>query len=324
MKLGIVFDGFESSAEMLATARASEEAGADSLWFAQHMGYRDALVWAGAAAAVTSRPTLVPLAISPYLCPPLALAMHMATVSELAQGHAAVSIGVGNLLNLGESGVTAVKPIRVMREYTADLRRLFAGEAVEREGEIYQLRRAHMNFRAPMEIPIYIASTGPQMLKLAGEIADGLVLSAGLTLKSCRLCLDYAEAGLLGKQRDSAAFRRAGLIYVGVSEDPAEARAMVRRKLAFLFRNSAQAANIASAELDIDHAGIIAAMERRDLDAATALVPEAAATAFAVAGTARECRDQLEAYLSVGMDEPLLGMMGDAKLCMQIVKDLSR
>jgi 5,10-methylenetetrahydromethanopterin reductase len=322
MKIGIIFDGFERSSGMLATARAAEEAGADSLWFAQHMGYRDALVWAGAAAAVTARPTLVPLAISPYLCPPLSLAMHMATISELSAGRAAVSVGVGNLLNLAESGVAALKPLRMMREYIKMLRDLFAGGAVTQDGVLHRLSGAHMNFVVPA-IPIYIASTGPQMLKLSGEIADGLVLSAGLTLKSCKICLDHADAGLAAKGRDPATFRRAGLIYVGVSDDPAEARAMVRRKLAFLFRNSAQAANVASADLGIDHAAIIAAMERRDLDAATALVPDEAA-AFAVAGTPTQCRDQLEAYLSVGMDEPLLGMMGEPALCMRIVKELSQ
>ncbi len=323
LKIGIIFDGFESSAEMLATARATEAAGADSLWFAQHMGYRDALVWSGAAAAITSRATLVPLAISPYLVPPLPLAMHVATTAELAGGRTAISIGVGNLLNLAESGVTADKPIAVMREYTSMLRALFAGESVEQDGKLHRLARAHMNFRAPGDIPIYIASTGPQMLKLSGEIADGIVLSAGLTLVSCKTCLDHAEAGLRAKQRDPATFRRAGLIYVGVSEDPAEARAMVRRKLAFLFRNSAQAANVASAGLDIDHEAIIEAMKTNDLDLATSLVPDAAATAFAVAGTPSQVRDQLEAYLNIGMDEPLLGMMGKPELCLEIVRGLS-
>ena len=48
MRLGVFFDGFCSSAEMLDVARRAEEAGADSLWFAQHMGYRDATVWAAA------------------------------------------------------------------------------------------------------------------------------------------------------------------------------------------------------------------------------------------------------------------------------------
>ena len=50
MPVGVFFDGFSSTAEMLEVCREAERAGASSLWFAQHMGYRDALVWATAAA----------------------------------------------------------------------------------------------------------------------------------------------------------------------------------------------------------------------------------------------------------------------------------
>ena len=42
MPVGVFFDGFSSTAEMLEVCREAEEAGASSLWFAQHMGYRDA------------------------------------------------------------------------------------------------------------------------------------------------------------------------------------------------------------------------------------------------------------------------------------------
>ena len=51
MTVGVFFDGFSSTAEMLEVSRAAEQAGAASLWFAQHMGYRDAIVWAAAAPA---------------------------------------------------------------------------------------------------------------------------------------------------------------------------------------------------------------------------------------------------------------------------------
>ena len=53
--------------DMLEVCREAERAGASSLWFAQHMGYREAMVWAAAAASVTQRAILVPTAISPYL-----------------------------------------------------------------------------------------------------------------------------------------------------------------------------------------------------------------------------------------------------------------
>jgi hypothetical protein len=47
MPVGGFFDGFSSTAEMLESCRDAELAGASSLWFAQHMGYREAMVWAG-------------------------------------------------------------------------------------------------------------------------------------------------------------------------------------------------------------------------------------------------------------------------------------
>lgn len=186
MRLGIYFDGFSSAAEMLDVSRAAEDAGADSLWFAQHMGYREAMMVAAAAAGVTRRIALVPTAISPYLWPPLPVAMSMATLDELAPGRAKIAVSVGNLLNLGETGVEAVKPVRVMRDYVESLRALMAGGAVRREGEIHTLRGAHMEFGKDARVPIYIASTGPQVLRLAGRIGDGILLSAGMTLVSCR------------------------------------------------------------------------------------------------------------------------------------------
>ena len=82
--LGVYFDGFSPTAEMLEVARAAEAAGADSLWFAQHMGFREAMVWATAAVSVTRRIRLVPTAISPYLWPPLPVAMFHASGASMS------------------------------------------------------------------------------------------------------------------------------------------------------------------------------------------------------------------------------------------------
>src|ERR1700738_2639843 len=189
MTIGVFFDGFSSTTEMLEVCREAELAGASSLWLAQHMGYREAIVWATAAASVTTRATLVPTAISPYLWPPLPVAMAISTLGELAQGRVILTVSVGNILNLGESGIEPVKPIRIMREYVDALRALWRGKPVVHDGELHKLRGAKMAFAQGRRFPIYIASTGPQMLKLAGEIADGVLLSAGLTLVSTKQCL---------------------------------------------------------------------------------------------------------------------------------------
>ena len=327
MRPGVFFDGFCATAEMLEVARQAEEAGAQSLWFAQHMGYREAFVWATAAACVTERITLVPMAISPYLWPPLPVAMSVATLSELAHGRVALAVSVGNILNLGESGAEPVRPIRVMREYVEALRELHGGTAVKREDTLHKLRGAKMGFAAGPAYPIYVASTGPQMLNLAGAIGDGVLLSAGLTLASCRRCLADAIAGARRSGRDPASLRKATLINMIVSTDGRAARRAMLRKLAFLFRSRGHADNIKSSGLNIDHGKIIECLARHDLDAATRLLPEQAASAFAVAGTPGECRERLAEYLAIGLDEPIVEVSGDAqerRLALEVVRDTVR
>jgi len=327
MTIGVFFDGFSSTAEMLEVCREAELAGASSLWFAQHMGYREAMVWATAAASVTTRATLVPTAISPYLWPPLPVAMAISTLGELAPGRVILAVSVGNILNLAESGIDPKKPIRMMREYVEALRALWRGGPVSFEGELHHLRGAKMAFDQGRQFPIYVASTGPQMLKLAGDISDGVLLSAGLTLASTRRCLEFASAGAKEKNRDPAGLRKCSFINFNVSKDGATARAAILRKLAFLFRNRGHADNIKSSNLDIDHPAIIAAHARHDFDAAVKLLPAEAANAFAVAGTPSECRARLEEYLSVGLDEPVIEVSGSAeerKLALDVVREVAR
>jgi 5,10-methylenetetrahydromethanopterin reductase len=327
MPIGVFFDGFSSTAEMLEVCREAELAGASSLWFAQHMGYRDAIVWAAAAANVTQRAKLVPTAISPYLWPPLPIAMTIATLGELAPGRVILNVSVGNLLNLSESGVEPTHPIKVMRDYVEALRALWGGAPVDQEGALHKLRGAKMAFEQGRQYPIYIASTGPQMLKLAGEISDGALLSAGLTLASTRRCLELASAGAQAKNRDPATLRKCSFINFNVSRDGATAKAAILRKLAFLFRSRGHADNIKTSNLDIDHQGIMAAQARHDFDGAVKLLPPEAANAFGVAGTPDECRARLEEYLSMGLDEPVIEVSGNAeerKLALDVVREIAR
>ncbi len=326
MPVGVFFDGFSSTAEMLQVCAEAELAGATSLWFAQHMGYREAVVWATAAASVTKRAALVPTAISPYLWPPLPVAMAISTLGELADGRVILTVSIGNILNLGESGIEPIKPVRIMREYVEALRALWRGDPVTCDGELHRLRGAKMAFDQGRQYPIYIASTGPHMLRLAGEIADGVLLSAGLTLASTRACLQRAHSGLAAKGRDPKSLRKCSLINCRVSRDAAAAKAAILRKLAFLFRSRGHAENIRSSNLDIDHATIIACLARHDLDAALRLLPVEAANVFAVAGTPHECRARLEQYLAAGLDEPIIEVSGTAEerqLALDIVRELA-
>jgi 5,10-methylenetetrahydromethanopterin reductase len=153
------------------------------------------------------------------------------------------------------------------------------------------------------------------MLRLAGRIGDGVVLSAGLSTDSVRQSFAVCAEGAAKTGRDPKGLRRAGYLFFGVSHDPREAIDAVRQKLAFVMRNRFLAANIKASGIPIDQEAVIAAIARREIAAASALVPDEAVEAFGIAGTPQHCSRRLRDFIDAGINEPVLGLLGSAANC---------
>ena len=324
---GVSFDGFAAFDDALALARRAEEAGADSLWMAEHLGYRQSLVSCTAFALKTERATVVPTAISPYLWSPVSVAMAMATIAEAAPGRAALALGSGNPMFLAEAGAKLERPLVAMREFIVCLRQLWSGEAGAYEGEMFRLDGMRMAFRPPEPIPLYVAAMGPKMLRLAGELADGVVLSAGLTTGYAAESLAMAAAGAEAAGRDPAAMGRAAYLYTAVSDDRTAAIDLLRPKIAFMMRNDFVAPSVAGSGIAIDRDAVKEAISRRDMGAAAALIPDEAVEAFAICGTPEDCARRIGEYEAAGIDEAVLLIIGDAKgeaAALDLLRTLSR
>lgn len=309
-EFGVSFDGFESTALALKTAHEAMAAGARSLWMAEHMGYREAMVTSMGFRMNDSAAFVVPTAVSPYLWHPSPTAMALATLAELGEAPVGIAVGIGNPMFLRESGKEAAKPLRAVREFTECLRALWSGEPVHHQGQFFTLAGAQLGFKPPQPLIIYIAAIGPQMLTLSGEIGDGIVLSAGLSPEFCKVSLEKVAQGAAKAGRDAGALRRAAYLLFAVSDDGKTAVEIVRAKLAFLLRNKALQPNIALTGIPVDQERIMDAVSRRALDDATRLVSDDAVEAFAVAGTPAACRKRLSAFLDSGIVEPVLMIQG--------------
>ncbi len=326
ISVGVAFDGFIPTREAMELARMAVQAGAKSLWMAEHLGYREAALTCMAFALSTEGAMLVPTAVSPYLWHPTPTAMTMATLAEAAPGRAAIAVGVGNPLFLQESGQPLTKPVRAVREFVECLRGLWSGQAVHYQGEMFRLAGARLAFPPAQRIPIYIAAMGPDMLRLTGRLADGAVLSAGLSTDFVKHSLLLVAEAARKAGRDSGLLRKAGYLHFAVSENGQDAIETVRGKLAFLLRNKFLAENIATSGIRIDQEAIIAAVARRDLAEATRLVSDEAVEAFAVAGTPRHCLHRLQAFVEAGLEELVLSILGgpeDRATALQLVRELS-
>jgi 5,10-methylenetetrahydromethanopterin reductase len=313
-RIGVAFDGFVTTSDAIALARRAVVAGAQSLWMAEHLGYREAITTCAAFALQAPGPMLVPTAVSPYLWHATPTAMALATLDELAPGKVAVALGVGNPLFLAESGQKLEKPIRAMREFVEAMRKLWSTEPAHMDGEFVRLAGARMAFK-PSPIPIYIAAMGPDMLRLTGRIAEGAVLSAGLSTDSVKASFALCAEGAAKQGRDMATLRRAGYVFFGTSNNAREAIDAVRTKLAFVMRNKFLAQNIKDSGIPVDQEAVIAAIARRDLKTAASLVPDEAVEAFGIAGSPEHCLRRLRDFIDAGLDEPVLSLVGPPENC---------
>ena len=99
------------------------------------------------------------------------------------------------------------------------------------EAKRFRLKNARMMFKPPTEIPIFLSPMKEQMLKLAGKMANGVVLSAGLSPAYVAQSLQLVAEGASQAKRDLKSIRNAGYISFMASENEKAAIEAVRRKL---------------------------------------------------------------------------------------------
>jgi 5,10-methylenetetrahydromethanopterin reductase len=319
MRVGLCFDGFYSIQEMIELARLADDVGMESIWMSDHLCFRDSLTTAMALLASTKRIKVAAAPMSPYSRNPIITAMAIATLDEFAPGRVIASPGTGNAAALKEAGIESPHPLQTMREYVDILRRYLKGEAVNFQGKMFQINGAKMGFVPAAPIPMYVTAVRPQMLRLGGEIGDGVLLSGGCSPGYIARCAAEIKAGAErgGKTREQRDV--AGFVTAAVSEHAKEAIEANKLFLAYIFRNVHHAENIRLGGNAIDQEGLAAAVAERDWEAAKKFIGDEVVHAHSIAGTAADCRNRLQAFVQGGLDLPILLPTGTQEARKQVV-----
>jgi 5,10-methylenetetrahydromethanopterin reductase len=111
-----------------------------------------------------------------------------------------------------------------MREQIANCRALWTGEAVEFGGRVMTLRAKPPSGR----LPIYMAATGPKALALAGEIADGVIVLAGVAPELIERSLCHIREGAARVGRDIAGVDICLGTFCHLTDDEREAARIVK------------------------------------------------------------------------------------------------
>jgi alkanesulfonate monooxygenase SsuD/methylene tetrahydromethanopterin reductase-like flavin-dependent oxidoreductase (luciferase family) len=158
-------------------ARLAEANGFDCAW-AGEANNKDPTVMLSAIAAVTTRLKIGSAIYHILGRTPATLALQAVGLDELSCGRFLLGIGSSNPTIAKWHGQALDQPLSRVREYVEIVRAAMGGEKLSFEGKFYAAQNFKMAFKpSGRAIPIYLAAFGPKMTRLAGRIADGVLIN---------------------------------------------------------------------------------------------------------------------------------------------------
>jgi alkanesulfonate monooxygenase SsuD/methylene tetrahydromethanopterin reductase-like flavin-dependent oxidoreductase (luciferase family) len=152
-----------------------ERLGYESVYIT-HIAGRDSVTTLMAYASRSQRVLLGTGVVPVYSRTPVAMAQSFATLDEFSGGRAIAGLGVSHKPVVEAwYGQSIDKPLVEMREYVGVLRAILRGEDPPASDKFASAFR-FIGYQARPDLPIYLAGLAPGMLRLAGEIGDGVVL----------------------------------------------------------------------------------------------------------------------------------------------------
>ncbi len=231
MGLGCFISVGRSLDTALDRVELAERLGYESV-FITHIAGRDSLTTLVAYASRTERVRLGTGVMPIYSRNPVTTAMSAATADEFSGGRLVLGLGVSHRPVVeGWFNDKIEKPVREMREYVGIVRAIMHGEDPP-QGERFRSGFHFMGFDPPRrDLPIYIAGLSPGMLKLAGEVADGVVLWLCNPNYVRDVVVPAVSEGRERAGKDLDGFDIVAAVPSAVTSEPDEARDKLRQEL---------------------------------------------------------------------------------------------
>ena len=222
--------------EVAAEAARAERAGFDNVWIPDsQMLWRDVWVTLSAVALATDRVRIGTNITTPITRHPTVTANAITTLDELSGGRAILGFGPGDSSVRVIGGQPAT--LQTMRESIQLIRAFSSGQWLPHGKEGAQIRMKTAEGRRKA-VPIYMAASGPKMLQLAGEVADGVILLCGFEDENLQYALSRIQAGLdrSGRKLEDLDLVMSAHTYVG--DDWRQAQKLARPYAAYFAMHS--------------------------------------------------------------------------------------
>ena len=317
MRFGVTTMAKEPPDQFRRLVEVAEAGGCDYLWVCDSsLHARDVYSYLTLAALWSRRLKLGPNCTHPYTRHPAINLNAMATIHELSQGRGIIAVATGDR-PVTELGYGMAR-VATVREMIGVIRALQGGGPVSRDGPDFALRDAKLSFAMPAPLPVYLAASGPRMLRMGGETADGVLFLAGVDEGCVRYAIERIGEGAASGGREAAAIDIGCTVYGSLQDDDAAARDLCRPMAAWFPQTSRQYAEIAGVPEPIVE-NIRAAYSGGHFDEARqalSYVTDAMIDAFTVAGPPGIWIERLSRIAALGVEHINIFLLGPDRALM--------
>jgi len=289
--------------------KLAESLGYESV-YTTHIAGRESLTVLTAYAMQSSSIRLGSAVVPIYSRTPVTMAQTAATIDELSGGRFTLGLGVSHRAIVeGWHGQSIDRPVAEMREYVAVVRAILRGEdppapAPDAPGKWRtSFRLAGIDPRP--RLPIYVAALSPAMLRLAGEIADGVMLWLCNPSYIERVVIPAVSEGRRRAGKELEGFDVLAAVPAARTDSAAEAYASLRRDLLPYFALPFYRAMIERSGFAADIEAFDAAAG--DVDAMGAAISEDFLEHLTAVGDEEAVRAGVDRYRSAGVTSPCVG-----------------
>ncbi len=301
----------------LEIVKYAEARGFEAVWQAESRLVRDAIVPMAAYAAVTNRIKVGSGVINNWTRNIGLLAATFLTLDDLAPNRIICGIGAWWDPLAKNVGIERRKPLTAMRETVTVLRRLLNMERVTFNGEFIHVNEIELDVvhgrREPRNVPIYIGPTGQQMMELAGEICDGVVLNYCVPVEYNDQAMEWLDTGAKRAGKRVEDLDRPQLVVCSVDEDREKAIDTTRELLTQYLAQQphiAKASGVSEEVVSKIQSILGWPATKEQIQKAKHLVPDELIHRITASGTPSEAREKVQEYMRHGCTCPILYSVG--------------
>lgn len=289
---------------ILRIASAAEGSGLYGVWIGEDIG-RGGDVFLQASVTMLNAPTKkVGIGItSPRVRNISTIARAAATLREIGPVRFRLGLGVGGLQDLARLGLTTEEPVAMLRDAVDALRRIWAGETLTLKGETFDLRQFLARYRPGFSIPLYLGVRGPSLLRLAGRIADGVILSGPLAYLKKALEIVRTEATRRGSGSSLRTVIWLPTLVIRRRNDRELAKVVAATVIADTPPSVLEMADISEDAVE----SLRKIARERSYEAAAEHVTNELLDSFTISGDARHISQVFQSLVELGADEIVFG-----------------